>query len=171
MPSRRFRSWFRASDTLRHRYAEHPRRHPIPKNSEECWVLRCNGWYSLKNYPIQSSRRKAGWYKAKEWRFVPCIYNKVGLHSFFVHDSRSHGYLWHTDGHGWTRITVRMLFLNTNRTNFTNIFGTRMDTDEHGFTVRMVAFWTRISNIFGHTDTHSKFAENIRVIREIRVQK
>ena len=35
-------------------------------------------------------------------------------------------------------------------------------------------WWTwisRISNIFGHTDTHSKFAENIRVIREIRVQK
>ena len=68
------------------------------------------------------------------------IYNKVDLHSFFVHDSRSHGYLWHTDGHGWTRITVRMLFFNSNRTNFTYIFGTRMDTDEHGFTVRMVAF-------------------------------
>ena len=31
-----------------------------------------------------------------------------------------------TDEHGFT---VRMLFLNTNCTNCTNIFGTRMDTD------------------------------------------
>lgn len=61
----------------------------------------------------------------------------------FEHESHEfHEYFWHTDGHRWTRIyRADGGFLNTN----------------------IEYFWD--------TDTHSKFAENIRVIREIRVQK
>ena len=32
-----------------------------------------------------------------------------------------------------TDFTVRIVFLNTNCTNITNLFGTRMKADEHGF--------------------------------------
>ena len=48
------------------------------------------------------------------------------------------------------------VFLNTNCTNCTNLFGTRMDTDEHGFTVRMVFLNTNRTNftIFWHTEGH-----------------
>ena len=35
----------------------------------------------------------------------------------------------------------RTAFLNTNRTNKTNVFGTRIDTDEHGFTVRRITLF------------------------------
>ena len=81
-----------------------------------------------------------------------------------------------TDTHRWTRILpCGCFFLNTNRTNFTNLFGTRMDADGHGFTVRRITlfilpqidtdghrflpcgWWglnTNFTNIFLHTDTH-----------------
>ena len=85
--------------------------------------------------------------------------------------------------HGWTRI----FSLNTNRSNVTNIFGTRMDTDGHGFYRADVIFeheshefheyflahgysrmntdlpcgwWvlntncTNFTNLFGHTEGH-----------------
>ena len=50
--------------------------------------------------------------------------------------------------HGWTRI----FSLNTNRSNVTNIFGTRMDTDfffEHESLECHEYFW--------HTDGHGFF--------------
>ena len=40
MPTRRFRSRFRASDSLRNRYAEHPRRDSVPTYTKECRVLK-----------------------------------------------------------------------------------------------------------------------------------
>ena len=77
-------------------------------------------------------------------------------HEFHESHSNIFGTRMDADGHGFT---VRMLFLNTNCTNFTNIFGY---TDTHGwtqiFTMRMVVFLntniTNCTNIFWHTDTH-----------------